>query len=191
MRNSTRPLVVAGILQFTKAQADNVPRGFVSDLPFLPLGVPMNVRAHATLAVALVAAIFLASACFELTHTTSPTEQAEIISALSTGTWSSNSAIGADACGNFKWQITELTSTTAKGSFSATCSGGITLVGTADGTLNGNVLTYTANGTASTTSLACAYTLTGTAQKEGTGVRVYYIATTCMGTFTGSQLLTK
>jgi hypothetical protein len=151
----------------------------------------MNVRAHAKVVVAVLAAIFMASACFELTRTTSPTDEAEIIAALSTGTWSSNTTIGADACGNFKWQIAELTTTTAKGSFSATCSGGITLVGTAEGTLNGNVLTYTANGTASTTSLSCAYTLTGTAQKEGTGVRVYYIATTCMGTFTGSELLTK
>jgi hypothetical protein len=151
----------------------------------------MKVRVHATLAIALLAAIFMASACLELTHSTSPTEQADIISALSTGTWASTTAVSTDACGDFKWQISELTTTSAKGTFSATCTGGVTLAGNAEGTLNGAVLTYSANGTATNSSLSCAYTLTGTAQKEGTGVRVYYIATTCMGTFTGSELLKK
>jgi hypothetical protein len=136
--------------------------------------------------------MLMASACIDLTNLTQPSSTAEIIKTLSTGDWKSASAMAAQTCGNFKWTITELTGTTAKGTFSATCQDGITLTGTAQGELNGEVLNYSATGTAKSSAAECPYTLTGTANKEGASyVRVNYTVNTCIGTFSGSELLQK
>ena len=151
----------------------------------------MKNRATVRIFVALVAAMLMTTACIELSRVTQPSESAEIIRALSTGLWSSNGTINPDACGNFKWAITDLTGTTAKGTFSATCAGNVQLSGTAEGTLNGSVLNWQAAGVAKTSVGDCSFSLTGTAQLEGTGVRVNYTANTCVGIFSGSELLKK
>lgn len=140
---------------------------------------------------ALAAAMLMAGACIEFNHVTAPSESGTILQSLSAGLWSSTGGINPDACGNFKWSITELNTNTAKGTFSATCAGGITLTGTAEGTLNGSVLNWTAAGTAATAVGNCPFTIAGTATLEGTGVRVNYTAITCVGTFSGSELLKK
>jgi hypothetical protein len=151
----------------------------------------MKNRATVRLLVALVAAIMMASACIEISRISEPSASADIIKTLSTGLWSSNGAINPDACGDFKWSISEINDTSAKGTFSATCSGGISLAGTANGTLNGSILTWQATGLAKTPIGDCSFTVNGTAQLEGTGVRVNYTANTCAGTFSGSELLRK
>ena len=152
----------------------------------------MKKRASIRLLVALVAAMVMASACIEFNRVTEPTPAGEIIKSLSTGLWSSTSGINPDACGNFKWAITEINTSSAKGTFSATCAGGITLSGTAQGTLSGDVLNWQAAGTANTPIGDCAFTVTGTAKLEGdNGVRVTYTANTCAGSFSGSELLKK
>ena len=64
------------------------------------------------------------------------------------GTWASASSVipSASTCSDFKWNATEQTATTAKGSFSATCAGDLKVAGTAQGTLSGSVISWTANG---------------------------------------------
>jgi hypothetical protein len=143
---------------------------------------------------AVLAMVFMlaAGSCVEFKRTsTGPTSGGDVIAGLSGGLWTSTGAINPNACGNFQWAITELTGTTVKGTFSATCSGGVTLTGTAEGTLNGAVLDWRANGTAQTPVGNCPFAITGTANLEGDGVRVNYTANTCVGTFRGSELLKK
>lgn len=142
--------------------------------------------------VVVAAALLAGTACIEFQRVSSgPTSARELINSLTAGLYSSTGAVSADACGNFEWSITELTGTTAKGTFGATCPGPIRLSGSAEGTLNGTVVSYRASGSAETPIGACPFTLTGTATLEGDGVRVNYSANTCVGTFTGSELLRK
>lgn len=142
--------------------------------------------------VVVAAALLAGTACIEFQRVSSaPTSARELINSLTSGLYSGTGAVTADACGNFEWSITELTNSSAKGTFGATCPGPIRLTGSAEGTLNGTVVSYRAGGTAQTPIGNCPFTLTGTATLEGDGVRVAYTANTCAGTFTGSELLRK
>jgi hypothetical protein len=152
----------------------------------------MKNRAYLRTLLALGVAMTMASACIELSRTsTAPSSSSELLSTLSGGLWSSSGTIDPNACGNFTWSVTELTSTSAKGTFGATCAGGIKLTGTAEGTLSGSILNWKASGTAKTAIGDCPFTLNGTAVLEGVAVRVNYTANTCVGTFSGSELLKK
>ena len=131
-----------------------------------------------------------AAACVEYKHD-GPTSPSGVLQSLTAGLWTSAGTIDPNACGNFQWQITELTASSATGTFSATCAGGITLAGSAEGTLSGSTLNWRASGTAGTPIGDCPFTLTGTANLESAGIRVNYSGTTCVGPISGSQLLTK
>ena len=52
-------------------------------------------------------------------------------------------------------------------------------------------MNWKASGVAQTPLGDCTFTLNGTATLEGGGVRVNYTANTCVGTFSGSELLKK
>ena len=112
------------------------------------------------------------------------------------GTWQSvdDTSIvpAASSCSNFHWSATEQTATSAKGSFSATCAGGLAVQGTAQGTLSGTTVTWNAAGTASTPTIAsCAITLQGTADLGVDSIRVPYSGNTCLGPVTGVQVLNR
>jgi hypothetical protein len=136
----------------------------------------------------------VAGACVQFAHQ-GPTSPSDLTKVLATGTWSSSAGVTGTldpgTCGNFAWQITELTTNSASGTFSATCAGGLTLAGTAQGTLAGSTLNWTASGTVGGAGISCSFSLTGTAALEGDGVRVNYSGTTCLGPVSGSQLLKK
>jgi hypothetical protein len=151
----------------------------------------MKKRAMTRIAVVLAGVLLVTSACIELNRVSSPSASSDIIKSLSAGLWSSNGGINPSSCGNFQWQITELTSSTAKGTFGATCAGGITLTGEAEGTLSGSILNWKASGAAATPVGNCPFTANGTATLEGQGVRVNYTINTCVGAFSGSELLKK
>jgi hypothetical protein len=75
------------------------------------------------------------------------------ISAL-LGNWSSSGIIPAsNSCSDFKWSVTEQTTNTAGGTFSATCANDVKLSGTAQGALSGSVINWTADGTATAAGL--------------------------------------
>lgn len=75
--------------------------------------------------------------------------------------------------------------------FKATCAG-VTVEGTGTGVLNGDVLSWTAQGTASRAGLACPFVFdNSTAALEGGGVRVNYRGTVCGLPISGSELLRK
>ena len=109
------------------------------------------------------------------------------------GNWVSASSVipSASTCSDFKWNATEQTATTAKGSFSATCAGALTVAGTAQGTLSGSVITWSAEGDATTAGIACRITLTGTAELGANSVRVPYSGDTCLGKVSGVEILNK
>jgi hypothetical protein len=148
------------------------------------------------LAFAMAVCVAVAG-CTSFEHTsttTSPT--ATGVSALM-GSWTSATASSVipspSTCTDFKWNATEQTATTAKGSFSATCAGDLKVAGTASGTLTAaTVVEWGANGTATVgAGLPCAITLTGTAELGTNSIRVPYSGSTCAGPVSGVEILNK
>lgn len=128
---------------------------------------------------------------FEHTSTmTGPTSTG--ISALM-GSWSSAGVIpSSSSCTDFQWNVTEQTSTTAKGSFSATCNGDLKVNGTAQGSLSGSSIVWSAVGSATAPGLpSCAITLNGTAEIGADSIRVPYSGDTCLGKVSGVEVLRK
>ena len=110
------------------------------------------------------------------------------------GAWSSSNLIpSAASCTDFKWNVTEQTGASAKGSFSATCPGDLKVVGTAQGSLSGaNTIAWSAQGIASAAGLVnCGVALTGTAELTTDSIRVPYSGDTCVGKVSGVEVLKK
>jgi len=138
----------------------------------------------------------VALACVETKHE-GPASPSEMAKVLTTGSWTSAatavpSALSPSSCGNLEWKILTMTSTSASGTFKATCGGGLTLEGSAEGKLNGLTADLKASGTVGGTGVTCPFALTGTAVPEGLDkVRINYNGTTCLGPVSGSEVLTK
>ena len=133
-----------------------------------------------------------AAACFGYERGSTPTSPAGSGSLV--GNWTSSSLIPSpSACADFKWNITEQTGNTAKGSFSATCAGDLKLNGTAQGSINGSTIAWTADATGSAPGLpgSCRVTLRGTAEIGVTTVRVPYSGDTCLGPVSGVESLSR
>ena len=145
-----------------------------------------------TLGVSFIAALS-AAGCFGFEHkstVTAPT--ASGLSALM-GNWTSSNVIPSPAsCTDFKWNVTEQTANSARGAFSATCSNDLKLAGTAQGTLNGSLVNWSAQGTATAAGLvSCAISLSGTAELGVDSIRVPYAGDTCLGRVSGVEVLRK
>jgi hypothetical protein len=144
------------------------------------------------IAAAVLAGALTVSGCigFERKSTLGPT--ATGISAL-LGNWSSSNLIpAASSCSDFKWSVTDQTSTSASGSFSATCAGDLRVSGTARGQLSGSTITWNAEGNASAPGLtSCAISLTGTAELQTDSIRVPYSGDTCLGKVSGVETLRR
>jgi hypothetical protein len=144
------------------------------------------------LAIGLSASIV--TGCFDLERkstTTAPTGSTSLAALL--GNWSSSSMLpSAQSCSNFQWSVTEQTGTSASGTFSGTCPGGLVLAGSATGTLLGSTVSWTASGNATAPGLpACAFTLTGNAFLENDTVRVPYTGQTCLGPVSGEEVFKR
>jgi hypothetical protein len=141
-------------------------------------------------ALALSAAV---AGCAGFEHTSTTTSPSATGVAALMGTWASASSVipSASTCSDFKWNATEQTTTAAKGSFSATCAGDLKVAGTAQGVLNGSVITWSAEGDATTAGIACRITLTGTAELGANSIRVPYSGDTCVGKVAGVEILNK
>ena len=146
--------------------------------------------------LAAVGLAVAAAACVETKHE-SPTSPTEVAKVLSTGSWTSaatvaSAALSPSSCGNLEWKIATMTSTSASGTFKATCGVGLTLEGKAEGTLSGLTANLKADGTVTGSGINCPFALTGTAVPEGLdAVRVTYSGTTCLGPVSGSELLKR
>lgn len=140
---------------------------------------------------ALIAAA--AAGCLGFDHSSSITRPtASGMSALM-GSWSSATiAPSPSSCTDFKWNVTEQTSTMARGSFSATCASDLKVNGTAQGMLNGSTIVWSAVGTGSSPSVpSCAITLNGTAELGADSIRVPYQGDVCGVHVSGVEVLKK
>jgi hypothetical protein len=143
--------------------------------------------------VSVLALAVAATGCTSFERVSTTTSPTAAVSALM-GNWASaSSAIpSVSSCSDFKWNPTEQTPTSAKGSFSATCAGDLKVAGTAQGTLSGSVISWTANGSAQAASLpSCAITLAGTAELGANSIRIPYSGDTCLGKVSGVEILNK
>jgi hypothetical protein len=142
--------------------------------------------------VAALAAVSLAG-CFGFEHTSTVTgPSASGVNGLM-GSWTSASVVPSpSSCTDFKWNVTEQTATTAKGSFSATCTNDLKVAGTAEGTLSGSTIAWSAVGNATAPGLSsCAITLAGTAELGTDSIRVPYSGDTCLGNVSGVEVLKR
>lgn len=136
------------------------------------------------------------SACFGFERKSDLTgPSATGVSAL-LGTWTSSNLIPSpSSCTNFKWNAQEQTSTSARGSFSATCAGDLQVSGTAEGGFAPNssaVVQWKATGTASAPGLSsCSISLTGSAELGVDSIRIPYAGTTCLGAVSGVETLRR
>jgi hypothetical protein len=140
-----------------------------------------------------VAVAALSAACIGFERKSSVTgPSASGISTLM-GSWSSTNIIPTpSSCTDFQWNVSEQTGTSARGSFTATCAGDLRLSGTAQGTLSGSTVNWSAQGTATAPGLSsCNISLTGTAEITVDAVRVPYSGTTCLGNVSGTEILRR
>lgn len=134
-----------------------------------------------------------AAACFGIERkSTVAGPTASSVSAL-LGNWvSSNIIPSPTGCTDFKWNATEQTANSARGTFSATCGTDVKLSGTAEGRLSGSLVNWSADGVANAAGLvACRFSLTGTAELSGDSIRVPYNGDTCVGKVSGVEVLRK
>ena len=145
----------------------------------------------AQIAVCLTIAIS-AAACIGYERNNTPTSPSGGSGSL-VGNWTSSSLIPTpSSCADFKWNITEQVGNTAKGSFSATCANDLKLTGTAQGTINGSTIEWSATAVGNAAGLAnCQVTLKGTAEIGVTTVRVPYSGDTCLGKVNGVETLSR
>jgi hypothetical protein len=143
-----------------------------------------------------MAACVAVTGCTSFEHTSTTTSPTSTGVTALMGSWTSATASSvipaASTCTDFKWNATEQTATTAKGSFSATCAGSLKVAGTASGTLTGSTITWTAIGTSTIVGApACDVALMGTAELGANSIRVPYSGTTCIGPVSGVEVLNK
>jgi hypothetical protein len=133
-----------------------------------------------------------AAACFGYERNSSPASPSSSATSL-VGNWTSANLIPTpSSCADFKWNITEQTGNTAKGSFSAACGGDLKLIGTAQGTINGSTIEWSANALGNGPGLTnCQVSLKGTAEIGITTVRVPYSGDTCLGKVSGVESLSR
>jgi len=143
--------------------------------------------------VICVAAAASTSACFGYERGNNATGPTSSGSGSLLGNWSSSSLIPTPStCTDFKWNVSEQTAASARGSFSATCANDLKLTGTAQGTLSGSTIDWSAQGVANAPGISgCNITLKGTAEIGITTIRVPYEGDTCLGKVNGVETLRR
>lgn len=100
--------------------------------------------------------------------------------------------LGRLVCTNIVWNaLDQQNDGVVQGPFTAACSNGIALSGTATGSLSGSQATITATGTGQYGGSPCPFTISSTGTVEGDMIRFPYTATTCVGDYSGTSMLAK
>ena len=152
----------------------------------------MNTR-RLTLTVLVLGCSWLNAGCFEFLNTsmTKPDPTIDIMG----GRWVSatnNSATLVNSCTNFVWNVTEKTATTNKGTFSATCFNIIQVSGSAEATMTGSTIQWSASGVSNGGPTGtCPITLSGTATLTATQIQIPFSGSTCLGPVSGTELLNR
>jgi hypothetical protein len=136
----------------------------------------------------------VAAGCAGFEHRSSSTEPTAAGNNSLLGNWTSSTLIPTPStCTDFKWNVSEQTASTAKGSFSASCPGDLKFTGTAQGVMSTPTsINWSAAGNATGPGLtSCAITLTGTATLGTDSISVPYAGDTCLGKVSGIETLKK
>jgi hypothetical protein len=151
----------------------------------------MNNRILVTI-IAVAASAAMGCAGFE--HRSSSTAPSAAGNNALLGNWTSSTLIPTPStCTDFKWNVTEQTASTAKGSFSASCPGDLKFTGVAQGTLTSPTsIKWNADGNATGPGLtSCSISLSGTATIGTDSITIPYGGTTCLGKVEGIETMKK
>ena len=110
------------------------------------------------------------------------------------GTWSSATAsTPATGCGNLKYTVTPVSTTSANVTFAATCGGNINVNGTGTGTISGSTLNWSATGLVGQGGVNCPFNFpSGKATQESAGqIVVTYAGTVCGIPVSGTETVKK
>ena len=144
--------------------------------------------------VILSLAAALASGCTGLEHKRSLTEPSIAGNNSFLGNWTSSTLIPTPStCTDFKWNVSEQTASSMKGTFSASCPGDLKFTGNAEGSLTSpTAIRWTAVGNATAPGLSsCSMNLLGTATLGTDSIIVPYEGPTCLGNVKGIETLKK
>jgi len=144
--------------------------------------------------LAMLSCAAFAAGCTGLEHKSSLTEPSIAGNNSFLGNWTSSTLIPTPStCTDFKWNVSEQTASSMKGSFSATCPGDLKFTGTAEGALTSpTTIKWTAVANASAPGLtSCTLNLGGTATLGTESIIVPYDGTTCLGNVKGIETLKK
>ena len=136
----------------------------------------------------------IAVGCTGIEHKSSLTEPSIAGNNSLLGNWTSSTLIPTPStCTDFKWNVSEQTASSMKGSFSASCPGDLKFTGTAEGSLTSpTTIKWTALANASAPGLtSCSLNLSGTATLGTESIIVPYDGTTCLGNVKGIETLKK
>ena len=137
----------------------------------------------------------LAAGCAGVEHRSSLTEPSIAGNNSLLGIWTSSTLIPTPStCTDFKWNVSEQTPSSLKGTFSASCPGDLKFTGVAKGSLTSpTAITWDADGNATGPGLssACHIVLSGTATISTDSIIVPYEGTTCLGNVKGIETLKK
>lgn len=132
--------------------------------------------------------------CTSLEHKSSLTEPSIAGNNSLLGNWTSSTLIPTpSSCTDFKWNVSEQTASSMKGTFSASCPGDLKFTGNAEGSLTSPTnIKWSAVANASGPGLpSCALNLSGTATLSTDSIIVPYEGTTCLGAVKGIETLKK
>ncbi len=128
----------------------------------------------------------------------SPSSPTQVSGVLNSGAWTSTTqkvatSFNPGECGNFQWQITTMTATSATGTFSALCAGDLALKGTAEGKLEGLTANIIVNGTGSSPTIpTCTFSISAVAIPQSLDtVKLTYSGNVCGMTTSGTEILKK
>jgi len=153
-------------------------------------------RHHLFKPVVLAAACTLVGACNvldRLKESTTPTSPSPTVSLdVFAGTWSSTTvSTPATGCGNVKYTVTPLSSSSATVTFEGTCAGSIKVTGSGSGAVSGNSLGWSAQGLVAQGGVNCPFTLAnGKATPDATGtIKIDYSGTVCGIPVSGTEIV--
>jgi hypothetical protein len=146
------------------------------------------------LVIVLSLAAAVTSGCAGFEHKSSLSEPTTAGNNSLLGSWTSSQLIPTPStCTDFTWTVSEQTSTSAKGAFSATCPGDLKFTGTAQGALMSPTnISWSADANATAPGLtSCALKLSGTATLGTESISIPYSGDTCLGKVSGIETLKK
>ena len=112
------------------------------------------------------------------------------VSATTLSTASLTALVPLSSCGNFQWNVTSQTATSATGTFAAVCPGPYNVAGTIVAQLGGATIPLVFTGAATQGSATCAFTMNGVGTPLSADTyRIVYTGTSCLGPIQGTETL--